>query len=157
MIGQHYNISGTINIWSIIGNYTWIYYNLHGNFIPTLFFGKKFYISKNILYPGMKFSKLVTNIGIHFHYIVFFNKSKWYICSKVLPTAQGVQGGNTPKCYIITMSICPLKDQPRKETKTDPYKATGVSTRRCKNRLKPPVLISAIKKNSTWLFQGEDM
>jgi len=23
-----------------------------------------------------------------------------YIHSKVLPTAQGVQGGNTPKCYI---------------------------------------------------------
>ena len=70
----------------------------------------------------------------------FFNKSK------MLPTAQGVQGGSTSKCYIITKSRYPLKDQPRKETKT--YKVTGVSISRYKNKLKPTVLISAIKKNS---------
>jgi len=36
-----------------------------------LFFGKFFYIPRSVLYPGIKFSKFVTNIAIHISIFLF--------------------------------------------------------------------------------------
>ena len=66
---------GTIKIWIIIDNYIWIYCHLHGNFIPTLFFGKNFLFPYKIL--GIKFSKLVANIGIYISIILFSGINKY--------------------------------------------------------------------------------
>jgi len=57
----------------IIGNYIRIYSHLHRNFIPTLFLGN----FRNILYPGIKFSKLVTSIGICISIILFSGINKY--------------------------------------------------------------------------------
>ena len=55
----------TIKIGILIGNYLLIYSHLHGNFIPTL------------LYPGIKFSKLVTNTDIYIPIILFSKINKY--------------------------------------------------------------------------------
>jgi len=66
----------TIKIGIIIGNFIGIYSHLHGNLFPSFSLGK-FSIPRNILYPGIKFSKLVTNIGIYISIILFPGINKY--------------------------------------------------------------------------------